>query len=180
MPRVIEVTETNAFSCLNNYSNTPFVDANGVSFKSLINAYYYYMCEGNPSIQNAILHAKNVEYIVDIIGFEKYSGMSKPLSHNLKYNFAKTIALLRRLILLKLQQNPECVTMLLLTHGKGIRVINKHDLVLGCGQSRRGLNLTGNILMDLRDQFRVERQKANLDFMIKSMGSYKSPALSND
>jgi len=174
MPDYIDVTETNAYSCLNNFCKTPFVDSNGIRFDTLINAYYYYMFEGQPSLQTAIQRAKSVECIIDIIGFEKYSYMGRPFRHTLYYNLSKTYKLLRSLILSKLKQNPECLTILLLTYGKTIRILNKHDAVLGCGNSRIGLNLTGKVLMELREQFRLERKRTNMLAIIKSVEAYNA------
>jgi predicted NAD-dependent protein-ADP-ribosyltransferase YbiA (DUF1768 family) len=174
MSDYIDVTETNAYSCLNNFTHTPFVDNNGVCFNTLINAYYYYMSEGHPLLQTAIRHAKGVERIIDIIGFEKYTQLAKPFRHAISHDLNKTNNLLHSLILSKLIQNPDCITILLLTYKKEIRILNKHDAVLGCGHSRIGLNLTGKVLMDLREQFRLERQNANIRTMIKSVDPYNT------
>jgi predicted NAD-dependent protein-ADP-ribosyltransferase YbiA (DUF1768 family) len=174
MPDYIDVTETNAYSCLNNFCHTPFIDNNGVCFDTLINAYYYYMCEDQPLLQNAIRRAKGVERIIDIIGFEKYTQLGKPFRHKRMYNLNKTTKLLNRLILSKLQQNPECVNILLLTYDKEIRILNKHDAVLGCGHSRIGLNLTGKVLMELREQFRLERKRTDMEAIIKSVEAYNA------
>lgn len=174
MPDYIDVTETNAYSCLNNFTHTPFVDSNGVYFDTLINAYYYYMSDGHPFLQTAIRRAKGVERIIDIIGFEKYTQLAKPFSHAISHDLNKTDKLLRSLILSKLKQNPECITILLLTYKKEIRILNKHDAVLGCGHSRIGLNLTGKVLMDLREQFRLERKQAHAEAVIKSVEAYNA------
>jgi len=62
----------------------------------------------------------------------------------------------------KLNQNSECVEMLMATWNSRIVVINGHDNVLGAGKARFGLNMTGEILTELRGYFRLIRREQNL------------------
>jgi predicted NAD-dependent protein-ADP-ribosyltransferase YbiA (DUF1768 family) len=163
MTTILEIDETGDYSCLNNFTNTPFTDSQGVSFNSLINAYYYYLFNGNRTIQKSIRFAKSSEEIVNIIGYDLFSELGKPLKHTKYFDLNWTQDLLSWLITQKLNENSICVDALLATWGKKIIVINRHDNVLGAGAARTGLNLTGTILMELREQFRIIRQTAYLE-----------------
>lgn len=174
MVSTIEINETNGFACLSNYSLTPFRDNNNVLFKSSAQAYYYYMCSGDINLQSAILYAKDIRQIIHIIGYEKYANLSKPNKHKALFNFDYTEKMLYSLLLDKLSYNPHCVDMLLATWGRDIVVVNGHDCVLGCGQARRGLNLTGRILMELREHFRIIRMNSNRLALMKSMSPFRA------
>ena len=86
-----------------------------------------------------------------------------------------TKGLVTCLLLNKLNQNRECVDALLATRGRTIVVINGHDNVLGSGQARFGLNLTGEILMVLREHFSIIRQQEYI-FPL----TYKQDSVSED
>jgi len=159
---VVEVDEGSIYSNLCNYSKTPFVDYNGLRFNSVINAYYYHILVGRPDLQRSVRYADSIDEIIRIIGFDLYSDLSKPLKHRSRLDIDWTRELMTSLLFHKLNQNSECVEMLMATWNSRIVVINGHDNVLGAGKARFGLNMTGEILTELRGYFRLIRREQNL------------------
>jgi predicted NAD-dependent protein-ADP-ribosyltransferase YbiA (DUF1768 family) len=145
--RIIEIGENGPYSCLNNYAMTPFKD-NNVTYLSALHAYYIYLC---PDKFDIICATKSVDELQNIIGFDAYKMASNLMNHRKTYDFNNTFIILRSIIFLKVISNPNVKAILLSTNKAYLSVLNRSDLVLGCGKSRMGINLTGLMLMEVRD-----------------------------
>lgn len=147
--RIIEIGDNGLNSCLSNYAITPFQD-NNITYPSALHAYYVYLC---PDKIDQICATKSVDEIQSVIGFDAYKMAANVMNHRKTYNFEKTFVILRAIIFLKVINNPDVKMILLSTNKAYLSVLNRSDLVLGAGKSRTGLNLTGLMLMEVRDYF---------------------------
>ena len=147
--RIIEIGEKGPYSCLSNYSTTPFKD-NDVEYISALHAYYTYL---QPEKSTIIRVTRSFDELQTILGYDTYKSAASIMMHKKKYNFHRTFDFLRTIILLKVMSNPDVKARLLGTKDAYLSVLNRNDLVLGCGKSRMGLNLTGLMLMHVRDYF---------------------------
>jgi len=151
--RSIEINENTIYGVLSNYASTPFND--GVyTYKSALHAYYAYL--NYPNI-NKILATKNQGELQEALGFNTYKNASSILYHKKYYNFLTTVDVIRAILERKLLDNPDVKQTLLLTGNAVLFVLNGSDMVLGVGKSRRGLNLTGVLWMEIRDDLRKKR-----------------------
>lgn len=162
--RSIEIDENTVYGELSNYAATPFND--GVyNYKSALHAYYAYL--NYPNIKN-ILASKTQGELQEKLGFSKYKNASTLLYHKKYYNFATTVDVLKDILERKLLQNPSVKKTLLLTGDATLFVLNGSDLLLGVGKSRRGLNLTGILWMDIRDDLR-NKERLTINYNLYSV-----------
>jgi len=147
--RIIEIGEKGPYSCLSNYALTPFKD-NDIEYISSLHAYYTYLL---PEKASLIRLTKSFDELQTILGYDTIKTAAAVMSHKKKYNFHHTFDFLRAIILLKIMDNPAVKARLLGTGSAYLSVLNRNDLVLGCGKSRMGLNLTGLMLMHVRDYY---------------------------
>ena len=157
MPRTIEINEKGMYSALSNLSVAPFKTSDGLVFKSAVRAYYYFLLKDEPKLQKAVYRAKNLSEIIKVIGHERYVNLCRPFKHSLYYDINHTKDIIFSVLLNKLLSNSRCVDILLSTWGCDLIVDNGMDSVLGVGKARNGLNLTGQILMELRSMFQKIR-----------------------
>ena len=151
--RSIEIDENTIYGELSNYAATPFND--GVySYKTALHAYYAYL--NYPNVK-PILASKTQGELQEKLGFSVYKNASSILYHKKYYNFETTVDVIRGILEWKLLQNPSVKQTLLLTGDATLFVLNGSDLILGVGKSRRGLNLTGILWMEIRDDLRKKR-----------------------
>ena len=148
--RSIEIDENTIYGVLSNYAHTPFDD--GVyNYKTALHAYYVYL---NYQNIKQILASKTQGELQEKLGFDIYKKASTVLYHKKYYNIQTTMDIIRGILERKLLQNPSVKQTLLLTGNATLFVLNGSDLILGVGKSRRGLNLTGVLWMELRDELR--------------------------
>lgn len=162
----LEIHEKSPYICLTNESMYPFKTQDGLSFRSISHAYYYYMYDGDEYTRKLILSTKSLDQIKSLIGFERFGNLCKPSRHISKYSIDGTVGLMRTLLLLKLNTHPDCVNALLSTWGKHLVVTSGSDNVLGIGRARMGINLTGNLLMELRKDFQKIRHEEYINSLI--------------
>jgi len=163
---VLEIHEKSPYQCLTNECVTPIKTHDGLTFNTVAHAYYYYMSEGDDYTRNIIRSTPSLEKIKGALGFEKYSILCKLSRHIRKYSIIDTIELMKTLLLTKLNSHPHCVDILMATSGRKLVVLCGSDNVLGSGKARMGTNLTGLILMELRDSFQKKRQRDYLNSLI--------------
>ena len=148
--RSIYIDENTIYGELSNYAPISFSD--GVyAYKSALHAYYAYL--NYPNIKN-ILASKNQGELQEMLGFSTYKNAASVLYHKKYYNLTTTMDVIRDILERKLLQNPCVKQALLLTGNATLFVLNGSDMILGVGKSRRGLNLTGVLWMEIRDNLR--------------------------
>jgi predicted NAD-dependent protein-ADP-ribosyltransferase YbiA (DUF1768 family) len=148
--RSIEIDENTIYGELSNYANTPFND--GVyTYKTALHAYYSYL---NHSNIKQIVASKTQGELQEKLGFDIYKNASSVLYHKKYYNIQTTFDVIRGILVHKLMSNPSVRHTLLLTGDAVLFVLNGSDLILGVGKSRRGLNLTGVLWMEIRNELR--------------------------
>lgn len=174
--RSIEIDENTVYGALSNYATSPFTDGE-FTYKTALHAYYTYL--NYPNIK-AILSSKTQGELQENLGFSTYKNASSLLYHKKYYNIETTIDVIRGILERKLLQNPSVKQALLLTGNATLFVLNGSDLVLGVGKSRRGLNLTGVLWMQIRDDLRRKEalnMNQNLYSVLRHM---RFPIMYND
>lgn len=162
--RSIEIDQNTIYGELSNYAATPFND--GVfAYKTALHAYYAYL--NYPNIRN-ILASKNHGELQEMLGFSTYKNASSVLYHKKYYNITTTVEVIRDILEQKLVQNPSVKQTLLLTGDAILFVLNGSDMILGVGKSRRGLNLTGLVWMEIRNELR-KKEGLNMNHHIYSV-----------
>jgi predicted NAD-dependent protein-ADP-ribosyltransferase YbiA (DUF1768 family) len=162
--RSIYIDENTIYGELSNYASTPFND--GVyAYKSSLHAYYAYLnCQ---NIKN-ILASKTQGELQEMLGFSTYKNASTVLYHKKYYNLETTVEVIRAILERKVLQNPSVKQALLLTGDATLFVLNGSDMILGVGKSRRGLNLTGVLWMEIRNDLR-KKDSLNMNQQIYSV-----------
>jgi predicted NAD-dependent protein-ADP-ribosyltransferase YbiA (DUF1768 family) len=154
--RTIEIDTNTIYGVLSNYAHTPFSDGYD-TYKTVLHAYYAYLNRNN---RKNIISSNNVDALQQQLGFDKYKRAASVLLHNKYYRFAETVDILRSILYLKALANPSVKKLLLQTGDAELIMLNGSDLVLGIGRSRRGLNLTGVLWMQIRDYFANSRNSS--------------------
>ena len=147
---IIEIVNKGRFAPLSNFSNSYYANK---PFKSVAHEHYFNMAASNKLIQSNIKNIKNMLLIFDTLGFEIYKRCASIVLFNKNYDIEKTHANLWAAIYLKLIKSPSAVNLLLSTGDKVLHMMSGTDNIIGIGKGRRGLNLTGKILMQLREHF---------------------------
>jgi len=159
--RTIDIDENSIhWSELSNYSQTPF-KYNKYHYKTALHAYYSYLNRYN--IKN-ILSSKTIEELQEQVGFETYKKAASLLYHKKWFDFSKTVETVRAILCIKLLENPTVKHVLLQTGDAYLRIINGSDLVLGTGKSRLGYNLTGILLMEIREHLRYRPTQTTFNY----------------
>lgn len=145
--KIIEITEKGKYADLSNYAYCPFVYKD-LTYNSILQAYYMYLM---PEKAWLFTNARTTEELQSILGHDNYKIASTIMLHKKHYNFHRTFDFLKSIILAKVLSNTAIKDILMHTGDAYLNVINRNDVVLGCGKSRMGLNLTGLMLMQIRD-----------------------------
>jgi len=151
--QILEIVEKGKYASLSNYAFSPFV-FNDETYNSILQAYYMYLL---PEKTWLFSNAKTHDELQNILGHEIYKIASTILIHKKYYNFHHTFDFLRSIVYAKVMAHPAIQDLLIHTGGAYLSVINRNDLVLGCGKSRMGLNLTGLMLMQIRDHLTITK-----------------------
>jgi predicted NAD-dependent protein-ADP-ribosyltransferase YbiA (DUF1768 family) len=151
--RVIEIVNKGTYAPLSNYCMISCVDIG--PFPSILHAYYYCMLVKYPQKQAAVLACRHISEVLDIMGPDIYTTCSVVSKFNASYNYHKTYEILWTLLATKIYNNPLCKRLLLMTEFADLRMMNGSDNVLGIGKGRRGLNISGKILMEIRTYFQT-------------------------
>jgi len=164
--RVIDINENSIYADLCNDALVPVRDG-GFTYKTALHAYYMYLDDAN---WRNILTARSSTDACAALDFEVYKNASSIIYHARRFNFLKTLEVMRSILFKKVIQNPRVKRSLLLTGDALLVVMNGSDMVLGTGKSRRGLNLTGLLLMEIRDHFRGKQSRAVYELWYSIMG----------
>lgn len=151
--RVIEIVNKGTYAPLSNYCMISCIDMG--PFPSILHAYYYFMMAKYPQKQTAVLACRHIGEVLDIMGPDIYAACSIISKFNTSYNYKKTYEILWTLLATKIYNNPLCKRLLLMTEFADLRMMNGSDNVLGIGKGRRGLNISGKILMEIRTYFQT-------------------------
>ena len=151
--RVIEIVNKGTYAPLSNYCMVSCIDIG--PFPSILHAYYYFMLAKYPQKQAAVLNCRHIAEVLDIMGPDVYAACSIVSKFNTSYNYNKTYEILWTLLATKIYNNPLCKRLLLMTEFADLRMMNGSDNVLGIGKGRRGLNISGKILMEIRTYFQT-------------------------
>jgi len=152
--RVIEIVNKGPYAPLSNYYVVSCADT--APFNTVIQAYYYFMAQADRTKQDAIMKTYKIHDIMEILGPELYSRCSIIPQFNVYYDYEKTYTMLWAVIALKLHNNRNFQRILLATGEAEIYMMCGTDSVLGVGKGRRGYNISGLILMKLRDYYHQE------------------------
>jgi len=153
MTRVIIINGLGPFSVLANDMMDPVHGDDGKLYKSVCHAYYSYLAGGDSKRAANVRAARSVADAQTALGIDTLIAAHNPRKHSRAYNMESTIGLLRHVLDNKLIKSRWARETLMATYGSDIIVIQGNDEVLGAGKARRGLNLTGIILMELRDYY---------------------------
>lgn len=149
-PTAIDIVNKGRYAPLSNYAISQYAN---YPFISIAHLHYYNMVEGDISRQNDILKSNTIGKIYESLGYEYYSRCTNLTLFHKNYNENKVYAWLYLAISLKITKDINTMNLLLSTGKKILNVMNGTDNILGVGKGRRGLNLTGKILMTLRDHY---------------------------
>jgi len=151
--RVIEIVNKGTYAPLSNYCTLSCIDIG--PFSSILHAYYYCMLAKYPQKQTAVLACRHISEVLDTMGPDIYAACSVVSKFSASYNYHKTYEILWTLLATKIYNNPLCKRLLLMTEFADLRMMNGSDNVLGIGKGRRGLNISGKILMEIRTYFQT-------------------------
>jgi len=151
--RIIEIVNKGTYAPLSNYCMVSCIDLG--PFPSILHAYYYFMLANYPQKQAAVLCCKHISEVLEIMGPDVYMACSVVSKFNACYDYRKTYETLWTLLATKIYNNPLCKRLLLMTEHADLRMMNGSDNVLGIGKGRRGLNISGKILMEIRTYFQT-------------------------
>ena len=145
----LTIVNKGRYAPLSNYfysfdSNSPFI--------SVAHIHYYNMATGDKARQDNIRKSKTIGNIFEALGHEILSRTSTQILYNKYYDINKTYGYLWLAISVKLIKNQNALRLLLETGDKQLLMMSGTDNILGVGKGRRGLNMTGNILMILRSE----------------------------
>lgn len=169
----ITIVNKGRYAPLSNYfdsydSNRPFV--------SVAHIHYYNMATGDKVRQDNVLRSKTIGNIFEALGHEILSRTSTPILYNKHYDINKTYGYLWLAISLKLIKNQNALRLLLETGDKQLLMMSGTDNILGIGKGRRGLNMTGNILMILRSELlksKIIRSRPDVSMQEKEQAQEK-------
>lgn len=150
--RVIEIGENGLFSDLHNSALTPFTD--GINqYKSVLHSYYCYLATyaKKRSLIHGILRSNTAEKAQYNLGYDLIKKSSTVSKHKRHFDIINTIQCLRCSIALKIMGNDYLINCLIMTNDATLVMMSGSDIVSGAGKSRNGLNLSGIILMEIRD-----------------------------
>lgn len=150
--RVITVVDKGWFTILANEAPCPIV-VGGITYKTLYHAYYGYLAGSDLRRVAKIRNSASIVLAQENLGPDVLIAAQNGRSHDTAFGLDKTVEVLRQLLTLKLYASLECRQALMATYGSDIVVVSGNDAVLGAGKSRLGLNLTGLLLMELRDYY---------------------------
>lgn len=152
----IELVNKGKFSILSNsfITNKP-TDV----FPSVLHAHYHNIAKGDKLRQEKILSSKTEKDLIDSLGPELYKRCSSITLFNKYYNYADVFSIIWVHTSLKLYHNKDAVRLLISTGNSILLMMNGSDNVIGFGKRRIGLNISGDILMKLRDHFNTESMR---------------------
>jgi hypothetical protein len=152
----IELVNKGKFSILSNsfITNRPTDE-----FPSVLHAHYHNIAKGDISRQEKILQSKTEKELCNALGPELYKRCSSITLFNKHYNYEDVYAVIWVHTSIKFYDNKEAVQTLISTGNAILLSMNGSDNVIGYGKRRIGLNISGNILMTLRDHFNTARIK---------------------
>lgn len=150
--RVVTVLDKGWFTILANEAPCPIV-VGGITYRTLYHAYYGYLAGSDLRRVAKIRNSASIVLAQENLGPDVLIAAQNGRSHDTAFGLDKTVEVLRQLLTLKLYGSLECRQALMATYGSDIVVVSGNDCVLGAGKSRLGLNLTGLLLMELRDYY---------------------------
>ena len=152
----IELVNKGKYSIL---SNSFITNLHTDAFPSVLHAHYHNMAKGDKSRQEKILLSKTDKELCEALGPELYKRCSNITLFNKHYNYDDAYAIIWVHTSIKFYNNKEAVQTLISTGNAILLSMNGSDNVIGFGKRRIGLNISGNILMTLRDHFNTSRIK---------------------
>lgn len=153
MGRVIEINGLGPLSVLANDLMDPIVGVDGITYKSVCHAYYSYLASGDPKRVANVRAARNIADAQEALGIDTLLDAQGARTHCGNWKLAATIDIMRELLRNKMLGSRWAREALMATYGSRIVVVQGNDKVLGVGKSRSGLNVTGLLLMELRDYY---------------------------
>jgi len=151
--RVIIINGLGPFSVLANDLLDPVVGANGRTYKSVLHAYYSYLAGGDSKRVANVRGARSIADAQTALGIDTLIMAQGMRTHCGGWDLGSTVDMLRELLRNKLLGSRWARETLMATYGSRLEVVQGNDMVLGSGKSRSGLNVTGLLLMELRDYY---------------------------
>jgi len=152
--RVIEIVNKGPYAPLSNYCVESCIGME--PFKTVTQIYYHFIANEYPNKQYAIIKTHKISDIMEIMGPELYGRCSIIPQFNAYFNYHNTYTMLWTFIEQKLHNNRALQRLLLGTGDAELLMMCGTDSVLGIGKGRRGYNMSGLILMGLRDHYHRE------------------------
>lgn len=146
----IELVNKGKFSIL---SNSFITNMPADAFPSVLHAHYHNIAKGDKTRQEQILKSRSEKELCEALGPELYKRCSNITLFNKYYKYEDVFAIVWIHTSTKFYNNKQAVQLLVSTGNSILLSMNGSDNVIGFGKRRIGLNISGNILMTLRDHF---------------------------
>jgi ribA/ribD-fused uncharacterized protein len=146
----VSLSRTDVNEMLSSYSRHGF-ELEGVYWPS-VEHYFQAMKFEDPSEQEKVRLAKHPK-LARRLGRRRFAGLRKDWSKIRRL-------IMTRAVYTKCRTHPEVAQRLLATGDRTLLETTQYDYYWGCGRDRRGGNVYGAVLMDVRQKLREEAETA--------------------